>query len=106
MTVVISPIAREELDEIWRWNAKEKGVRHADHYLELLDKSVSSLTEKVMLGGKTLEIRPDLRYILIRRRQKGYGHVVVYSIDEAVINVLHIFHTAQDWHTRLADGAT
>jgi len=53
--------------------------------------------------GKPVGTRPDLRYIIIRRRAKGHGHVAVYNFDEKEVRVLHIFHTAQDWQTKLAD---
>jgi plasmid stabilization system protein ParE len=53
--------------------------------------------------GKVLELRPDLRYFVIRRRSTGHGHVVVYRFDAQQVEVLHVFHTAQDWQTKLTD---
>jgi plasmid stabilization system protein ParE len=43
-----------------------------------------------------------LRYIRIGRRKRGHGHIAVYRVDEDAVRVLHIFHTAQDWQTKLA----
>jgi plasmid stabilization system protein ParE len=47
--------------------------------------------------------RPDLRYLMIRRKAHGYGHVVVYRVTDVSVEVLHVFHTAQDWQTRLTE---
>ncbi len=53
--------------------------------------------------GRVVESRPELRYIRISRRKRGHGHVAVYRVDEDIVSVLHVFHTAQDWHTKLAE---
>lgn len=58
-----------------------------------------------MPGEKTVSDRPDLRYIIMRCKAKGHGHVVVYRFDETRIDVLHVFHTAQNWQTILAEEA-
>lgn len=55
-----------------------------------------------LIIGTQVSIRPDLWYILIRRRAKGHGHVVVYRFDDQQVSVLYVFHTAQDWQARLA----
>jgi plasmid stabilization system protein ParE len=41
--------------------------------------------------------------VLFRRKPKGYGHLVVYRFDDKIVEVLHVFHTAQDWQTMLID---
>jgi plasmid stabilization system protein ParE len=100
--VIVSPIARDELAEIWEWNAKERGVRHADSYLAFLGRSISALSRSY-LKGKKVATRPDLQYIQIRRRNRGHGHVAVYTVDDQAVNILHVFHTAQDWQAKVAE---
>jgi plasmid stabilization system protein ParE len=104
LTVIRSPTAIDELDEIWQWNAERHGVPHADGYLRYLKENIDALARDYA-KGKAVGGRPDLRYILIRRRAKGHGHVAVYQFDDLGVQVLHIFHTAQDWQTKLADEA-
>jgi plasmid stabilization system protein ParE len=53
--------------------------------------------------GHVASVRPDLRYIIIRRKAKGHGHVAVYRTDDKDVSVLHVFHTSQDWQALLAD---
>jgi len=100
--VIVSPIARGELAEIWAWNVEDKGIRRADSYIDFLDKSISALGKNYQ-RGKKIGVRPDLRYIQIRRRTGGFAHLAVYSVDEEAVNVLHIFHGAQDWENKLAE---
>jgi plasmid stabilization system protein ParE len=38
---------------------------------------------------------------LIRRKSRGHGHIAVYGVDESTVNILHVFHSAQDWQRRL-----
>jgi plasmid stabilization system protein ParE len=40
---------------------------------------------------------------MMRRKTGGNAHVAVYSVDEQAVNLLHVFHSAQDWESRLAE---
>jgi plasmid stabilization system protein ParE len=99
--VVVSPQARADLDDIWRWNAKDKGVDHADSYLAYLSEQISSLDKK-HASGKKIDSR-NLRYLLVQRRAGGHGHIVIYSLISNEIIVFHVFHTAQNWQMELSD---
>ena len=50
-----------------------------------------------------MTVRPNYRYLVMRRRKKWHGHLAVYRYDDKTIDVLHAFHTAQDWQSILAD---
>jgi plasmid stabilization system protein ParE len=52
--------------------------------------------------GKVVPGYPDIRFVVLQRRQKAHGHVVVYRISEDTVRVLHVFHTAQDWQSKLS----
>lgn len=99
MNVVLTREARNELSQIWNHNAKARGIEHADRYVAFLYEQIENLSE-TYLNGKVVEARPDLRYLLMRRKSRGHGHIVVYSISGEEIVVLHIFHTAQNWQNR------
>jgi len=100
LTVVYAAKALKELDEIWDWNDKHYGSDHADQYIEFLERHINALgTDR--RRGKQLGFRPELSYILIRRKSKGHGHIAVYSVDEKQVNVFHVFHSAQDWQNKL-----
>ncbi len=101
MTVILSPTAVGELYAIWEWNAEHYSPSHADAYVGYLKHRIGHLA-KMHAKGKPVSIRPDLRYILVRRKSKGHGHLVVYRVQGQEVHVLHIFHTSQDWQAALA----
>jgi|ERR1700722_2100969 len=100
LTVVRSPIAIDELDQIWRWNADRYGESHATEYLHFLNRAVENLSANHG-KGKPVPSRLGVRYILVRRRRRGHGHVVVYRVGEKAVTVAHVFHTAQDWQKKV-----
>ena len=102
LTVIRSPTALDELDGVWRWNAEHYSVPHADAYLRFLKESIAGLASSYA-RGKAVSTRPDLRYMVIRRRTGGHGHVAVYNFNDAEVHILHVFHTAQDWQAKLIE---
>jgi len=100
LTVILSPTALDELDDIWRWNADHYSVSHADDYLAYLNQSIGDLAENYV-RGKAVSTRRDLHYVLIRHRSRRHGHVAVYNFDDREVHILHIFHTAQDWQNKV-----
>ncbi len=100
LTVIRSPAAIDELDQVWRWNAEHYSVPHADAYLRFLQESIAGLASSYA-RGKAVSTRPDLHYFVIRRTKRGHGHVAVYNFNDAEVHILHVFHTAQDWQTKL-----
>lgn len=53
--------------------------------------------------GRAVDADPTLSYIIMKRRSSGDGHIAVYFVDATAKNlqVLHVFHTKQDWQTKL-----
>ena len=102
LTVIHAPTAVNELHDIWRWNAQQYGVVHADKYLGFLTDAIAKLAS-MHERGRAVPSRPDLRYIIVRRRAKGHGHVAVYNYDDRELHLLHVFHTAQNWQAQLAE---
>jgi plasmid stabilization system protein ParE len=102
LPVVYAPVALQELDVIWDWNEKNYSRSHAARYVDFLEHHIDALSENHQ-RGKVVESRPEYRYIIIRRKAKGHGHVAVYRFDDKGVNVLHVFHTAQDWQAILSE---
>jgi plasmid stabilization system protein ParE len=96
---VYAASAQSQLDEIWDWNEEHYGADHADHYIEFLEQFINTLGTDYQ-QGEQISFRPELRFILIRRKSKGHGHIAVYSVDESQVSLLHVFHTAQDWQNK------
>ena len=101
LPVIYADIALKEIDEIADWNEKTYGRDHARRYCTFLEGRIDDLGSSYA-KGRIVGVRPDLRYIIIRRRNHGHGHVAVYSFDHKSVNVLHVFHTAQNWEPRVS----
>lgn len=100
LTVRFSGDSLKTLDSIWDWNAQAYGPDHADAYISFLRQTVERLAISYA-AGRPVPHRRDLRYIIIRRKPKGHGHLVVYRVAQNGIDVLDFFHTAQDWPKNL-----
>jgi len=100
LNVSFSPAALEALGEIWEWNARHHGIEHADKYIAFLVAQANRLSTDYFLG-RVVPVRPRLNYVIIRRTRRGHGHLAVYELIDDVIQVLHFYHTAQDWQARL-----
>jgi len=46
---------------------------------------------------------PRFRYRLIRKG-RGHGYVAIYKIVDSTVEVIHYYHTAQDWQGKLMRG--
>ena len=102
LRVVYSENALEELDGIADWNEVTYSRAHAKSYILFLQREIG-LLGKSPLVGRQVEDRPWLRYLNIRRKPKGHGHVAVYQVEGQTVHILHLFHTAQDWRTLLPE---
>jgi plasmid stabilization system protein ParE len=102
LPVEYAPIAFQDLDVVWDWNEKTYGRDHAARYVDFLRRHIDALGESYV-RGRVVESRPKLRYIRISRRSRGHGHIAVYRVDADKVNILHIFHTAQNWQAQVAE---
>ena len=101
LPIVYADNALDELGEIADWNEKTYGHDHARRYIAFLEDRIERLGVSYT-RGKAVGTRPELRYVIIRRRSKGHGHVVVYKFNHEFLSVLHVFHTAQNWEARIS----
>jgi plasmid stabilization system protein ParE len=102
LNVVYSAKALKRLDEIWDWNAEHYGLDHADDYTSFLERRIDALEHEYERGIRVAS-RPEFRFVLIRRRSRRRGHLAVYRIKQNRIDILHIFHSAEDWQAKLAE---
>ena len=102
LTLNFSRRALADLESIWEWNAKQYGFSRADRYFEFL----KSATVKLILSpnpGRPVPTSTIYRYAVLKRRSKGYGHIVVFMVEGQTLHVWRYYHTSQDWQTKLTD---
>ena len=105
LPIIYANNAIRELEEIGDWNEKTYSRTRAKDYIAFLEQQILTLGRDFE-KGRLVRTRPDLRYIMMRLKTGGNAHVAVYSVDEQAVNLLHVFHSAQDWENRLADENT
>jgi plasmid stabilization system protein ParE len=98
-----SPESLADLDEIWEWNAKHHGFAHADRYVAAL-KSATLQLAQLSDPGLPVPTSPIYRCAILKRRRKGHGHVVAFTVENQTLYVWRYFHTSQDWQNKLADN--
>ena len=101
LTVVVTPLAQRDLDQIWNYNCDTYEADHATDYVAFLAIQTAKLKTEY-LQGKVAPNHPRFRYRLIRKG-RGHGYVAIYKILDSSVEVIHFYHTAQDWQSRLID---
>ena len=100
LKVVRTEKAFNDLKEIWRWNTQFYSLEHADQYYQFLTEQILELG-KSNRRGCVVDGFPNLRYWRIARKPRKHGHVIVYQVTDDAVYILHVFHSAQDWQSKL-----
>lgn len=105
LEVKLSRQALNTLDEIWDWNVLRHGKESANKYILFLLAGIE-LLGTTHEKGRFVPTREDFRYVVLKKKnsRQAHGHIVVYEVESDSINVLCIYHTAQDWQNKLADN--
>jgi len=101
LKLVYSRRALAVLDEIWSWTGGRFGIRQAESYNTFLTKNTDGLAANPLIG-RIIDSSPQYRYLVLKLRKQGHGHLVVYQVHDDFVEVLTYYHTAQDWKTKIA----
>jgi plasmid stabilization system protein ParE len=97
MRVHLAPQAREDLDSIWSYVARESGSPN------VATRVVTAVTSKFALFansphlGKILEMRTGVRTFSVD------NYVIFYGVRSGEIRILRVLHTSRDAFTTFAD---
>lgn len=81
--------ARQDLLDIWSYIARDDPAA-ADRLLDRIDEKCSVLAGNPQLGPERSDIRPGLRYFVVRR------YLILYRAVEGGIEVVRVAHGARD----------
>jgi toxin ParE1/3/4 len=84
--IVKSPLAEEDLKEIWHYSYDRWGEEKATAYLLQLDAGIQGLRNNPQIGKAHDHIRKGYRAIQINR------HVVFYRLQAHSINIVRVLH--------------
>ncbi len=84
--VVISPLAEDDLKDIWHYSFKKWGEDKAVEYVLQLDVGIRGLISNPLLGKSRDKVRKGYRSIQINR------HVIYYRLLEDTIDIVRVLH--------------
>ncbi len=84
--IVKSPLAEDDLLDIWQYSYNKWGVNKAGEYLLQLDAGMQGLANNPMLGKSREAVRRAYRSIQINR------HVIYYKYHGDIIDIVRVLH--------------
>jgi toxin ParE1/3/4 len=91
----LSPRAKQDLQEIWRYTERTWSDQQAEKYANLLIDMIERLAETPETGKRADEIRPGYW------KQRVGSHLIFYRTTGAGIEVVRILHARMDIEGRL-----
>ena len=89
-SLIISPAARDDLQDIFEFSAQTWGRQSAEEYLDRLSQHIHKLLAAPRLGISRDDILPGLRSTRLAR------HVVFYRIEQKRVEVIRVLSERQD----------
>ncbi len=91
----LAPQARAELSNIWNYIARESGnLAAADGVIDAITERFYLLAEFPYMGRARDDLQSGLRSFPVGQ------YVIIYTIDDDVVQILHVFHGRQDIESR------
>lgn len=88
--LVIAPLARDDLKNIYQYGRRQWGKARSDGYMAILQEQLWSLTEQPFMGIERPELLPDVRSLAIQ------SHTVFYRVVAKRIEIIRVLHGRQD----------
>jgi toxin ParE1/3/4 len=96
----LAPKARAELGNIWDYIARESGnAAAADRVIDAITERFHLLARYPRTGRARDDLRPGLRSSPVGQ------YVIIYTIEEEDVQILHVFHGRQDIQGQLEGDA-
>jgi toxin ParE1/3/4 len=86
----LSPRARADLDDIWRFTVEQWGLDQAEDYLRRLHAAIHRVVERPTQGAICDEVRPGYR------RYRAGSHLLFYRLIDGRVDIVRILHERMD----------
>jgi toxin ParE1/3/4 len=91
-TLVLSPSARNDLQDIRDYGLRQWGEARSRHYLTSIKELFRLLTRQPLAGPARPELLPGIRSLAVE------SHVVFYRVNIRTIEIIRVLHSRQDPH--------
>lgn len=88
--LVISPIAKEDLKDIYLYGLRQWGKAQSNNYLTAIKDQFWTLTEQPLMGVERPELMPDTRSLPIQ------SHTLFYRVKPNQVEIIRVLHGRQD----------
>ena len=95
--ISLAPQAENDLVGIWHYTVREWSETQAERYLAGLDDVFALLASQPEIARLRREIVPPVRVHSYR------SHLVIFTADEGVMEVIRVVHGRSNWVELLAD---
>jgi toxin ParE1/3/4 len=93
----LAPQDRAELNSIWNYIVKESGnTVAADGVIDAITERFYLLSQYPRMGRSRDDLRPGLRSFPVGQ------YVIIYTIEDEDVEILHVFHGRQDIEGQLS----
>jgi toxin ParE1/3/4 len=96
-SIVVSPEAEAQLDDLYDYIAEAASPTTASRFLGAIVGRLESLGEFPMVGSTREDISPGLRTIGFRRRV-----TIAFTVDPDKVEIVGVFYGGQDFEAILA----
>ena len=86
----LRPLARTDLQGIWRFTLDQWGAEQAETYAGAIDNEFRKLADNPRLGSDQSSLHPGLRKSTVG------SHCIYYLFDDHMIDVVRILHNRRD----------
>jgi toxin ParE1/3/4 len=90
ITVVLSPRAQEDIDDIWNHTAREWGANQADVYVRQIRDATERLVDNPRIGVVCDDVRAGYLKLAVR------AHTLFYRISGDIVDIVRILNQRMD----------
>jgi toxin ParE1/3/4 len=95
--LIIRPIVRRDIAEIWGYTADHWGVEQADAYVRQIEAAIARAQEFPNIGSAVFGLPPAYR------KMKSGSHRVVYRHEDDALIVVRVLHEREDVPDEIED---
>ena len=88
--LVIAPVARDDLKDIYQYGCRHWGKVHSEGYLAAIKDQIWMLTEQPFLGVERPELLANIRSLPIQ------SHTLFYRVASSKVEIIRVLHGRQD----------
>ncbi|MDG2448309.1 MAG: type II toxin-antitoxin system RelE/ParE family toxin [Saprospiraceae bacterium] len=95
LNYILSPLAQEDLENIWIYTATIWDIDQAEKYFDLLMDGITVIREEILIGRSIEYVKAGYRSFVCE------SHLIIYRIDKDFIDIVRILNQRMDVYDKL-----